>query len=162
MRRALSLLVLAATVVSLSACKDDTPKTCAAAEGATATCDQACAKLFELDCRIAASVEDCVTACVASSAALDPAVSGRVKACYAQAGSCSEVDGCSLTCGPGGGPVPFIPTDAGAAIDAGDGTDAGPDATDAGVADDAGSDAGGADDAGSPGSDAGAPAADAG
>jgi len=166
MRRAPAVVWLAATCALLSACEDDTPTTCAAPEGSSATCEQACTKLFELDCRITPTVEECVTTCVDSSASIDPAVTARVRACYAQATSCAEVDGCSLTCGAGGGPVPFpradaaatdgsAPLDAGSA-DAGDGMDAG------GSASDAGTDSGSTDDSGSPGGDAGTPAVDGG
>lgn len=170
MRRALSMALLGAAVASLGACDEDTPTTCAAPEGTSATCDEACTKLFDLDCRVGADVAECVATCTAQAASLGPAVSGRVQACYAQATSCAEVDGCSLTCGPGGGPVPFVradggsaPLDAGEGMDAGEGLDAGGSAVDAGGSPvDAGNDAGGADDAGSPGTDAGAPAVDAG
>ncbi len=158
MRRVLGTALLAAACLSLAACGDETPTTCSAAPGASATCTEACTKLMDLDCRVEMSVEACVTTCEAAAAGVDPAVTDRVRACYAQATSCEDVDGCSLTCGPGGGPVPFPVLDGGA-MDASAPVDAGVMAVDAGVM---AVDAGVMDDAGIPAIDAGAPATDGG
>ena len=152
-----SILLACGVLATAAGCGDDTPTTCAAADGTTATCEEACTKLYSLDCRVGDTMEECVSTCTGTTAPLGPAIAGRVRACYAMAGSCAEVDGCSLTCGPGGGPVVFPRIDDAGLNDGGGGivTDAG--GMDAGVGNDASvsGDAGGDLDAGVAPADAG-------
>jgi len=125
--RRVSLLL---TLLLLGACSADELERCPAAAGASATCEQACNHLFEIDCRVGETVDDCLTTCASRTASLDFAVQGRLLACYAGASDCVEVDGCARTCGPGDGPIDF-PTDGGGA-----GADAGPACTDDSLEDD--------------------------
>lgn len=107
---------LLAAVWSLAlGCSEERVDECGAPADATGTCEQACATLFEIDCRVGQTAEECATVCVAATADLDEEVLGRALACYAAAKSCGEVDGCSRNCGPGEGPVPFGTLDAGTA-----------------------------------------------
>ena len=105
-----------------AACNEDIPNRCAASEGASATCSEACKHLSDIDCRPAPTADECVTTCEATSAGLPSEVLDRALACYVAADTCAEVEGCSRNCGAGGEPVPWGTVDAGAAEpDAGDG-----------------------------------------
>lgn len=107
------LLLLAAVCWFSCGCSEQRVEECGAAAGATGTCEEACATLFDVSCRVGQTVEECVTVCAAATADLDDEVLGRVLSCYSTATSCGEVDGCSRTCGTGEGPVPFGMLDAG-------------------------------------------------
>ncbi len=104
-----------AAVVALLAwgCTEERIDECGAPAGSTATCEEACASMFDVGCRVGETVEECGTICGAATADLDDEVLGRVLSCYAGATSCSEVDGCSRGCGPADGPVPFGMLDGG-------------------------------------------------
>ncbi|MCS6800010.1 MAG: hypothetical protein NZ898_16090 [Myxococcota bacterium] len=98
-------------------CQAPPPVPCGAAEGAAATCAQACGRLFRIGCRIGANEAECVATCLRAAGdgtVEDVSRYGRVLACYAAAADCRAVADCSLGCGPMGGPVPFRILDAGA------------------------------------------------
>lgn len=112
--RATCAALLAVALFGAACGDDDAPApTCGAPEGATATCAEACTQLDAVACDIAATDAECIAICEASIAGVDPAIAGRVLACYAGVGSCRAASTCSATCGPDGGTVPFTILDAG-------------------------------------------------
>jgi len=108
--RRLALLALA---LPITACSVDVPGQCAAAVGASATCQAACDNLADIDCQPAPSTEECVATCEAAGTGVAAAERDRALACYAAAKSCGDVEGCSRHCGPSGGSVPWTVLDAG-------------------------------------------------
>ena len=112
-------LFLVMTAAATAACKHEPLTSCPVPVGQSATCEQACANLFDLDCRVGNSAAQCETICAGTTSALPSDVRDRVIACYAQVDSCHDVDGCGKTCGPGDMPIPFSPPPEGGAGDAG-------------------------------------------
>lgn len=119
--------LVVALVLLVAGCAESPREKCPAS-GATASCAEACAHLFDIDCRVGAKRSECTATCEAASQNLDDDTRGRVLACYAVADECRDVDGCGRACGTGGGPVTFVELDAGGgASEAGPEPDASPD-----------------------------------
>jgi hypothetical protein len=107
MTRALILLVLCGAWCVIG-CAKDVSASCHDPDPSAPVpeCMTVCAHLFELECQVGGSVEECVAICSAQDARNDYP---QVMRCYQAAASCDDVDGCSRGCGPDASAVPFAP-----------------------------------------------------
>ena len=110
MGRAAALVLMS---LLLGACNEAALEACLPGS-ASATCASACVHLFDIECRVGETVDECAATCEASTSG-GAMEYQAVISCYEAASSCAEVDGCAMLCGPAGGPVVFAGEDGGTA-----------------------------------------------
>ena len=116
---ALVAVVLGTVVLGGSACDDDEVPMCIAPAGAVGTCEEACDRLYAIECLIGKDRDDCVSLCGLAIVPLADDDRDRVLACYAASSTCEQVDHCGRSCGEGSPMIRFGTTDGGLPEDMG-------------------------------------------
>lgn len=116
---AVGVVGLGTVVLGGSACDDDEVPMCIAPPGAIGTCEEACDRLYAIECLIGKDRDDCVSLCGLAIVPLADGDRDRVLACYAAASTCEQVDHCGRACGEGSPMIRFGTTDGGLPQDMG-------------------------------------------